>query len=131
MDRARFIEHQGRQLLQLDFSHVEDVGESLRVIREARDFIDRLPKVRSLLTLTFVEGSHFDNQVVESLKEFAAHNRPWVIAGAVVGLSPLQKVITRIINTFTGRRLAAFDSVEEAKNWLVRQAEGQTLSHAG
>ena len=60
---------------------------------------------------------------MQALKQLAKHDQPWVMAGAVVGMSPLQRVIYRVINAFSGRRLAAFETVEEAKAWLVRQTQ--------
>ena len=33
------------------------------------------------------------------------------------------EIANKLINAFSGRRLAAFATVEEAKAWLVRQTE--------
>ena len=121
MERTRFIDHGGRQILFMDFSGVISNAEALRIIEEARQFVAAQPRTPRLLTLVNVSGSHFDGNIVDALKALAKHNGPWVLAGAVVGMSGLQRVVYRIINSFSGRRLAAFDEVEEAKAWLVRQ----------
>jgi hypothetical protein len=122
MDRTGFIEHAGRRIVFMNFAAVNDLAEALAIIDEAQRFIAAQPRDGSLLTLVDVVGSRFDENVVQALKKLAAHNRPWVLAGAVVGMTPLQRVVYRIVNTFTGRRLAAFETHEEAKEWLVRQA---------
>ena len=121
MPRTQFIEHGGRRIVYMDFTNVGDAGEALRVIEEARLFVAVQPREKTLLTLVNVENSRFDDRVVKALRELAAHDQPWVMAGAVVGMSPLQRVIHRVVNAFSGRRLAAFETVEEAKAWLVRQ----------
>jgi len=36
-------------------------------------------------------------------------------------MRPMQKVVHQIVATFSGRKLAAFDSLEKAKDWLVAQ----------
>ena len=123
MNRTQFIEHAGRRIVYMDFSGVDDVEEGLRVIEQARLFVAAQPKQKNLLTLVNVEKSKFDDRIVQALKQLAKHDQPWVMAGAVVGMSPLQRVIYRVINAFSGRRLAAFETVEEAKAWLVRQTQ--------
>ena len=125
-DRTRFIEHAGQRIFLQDFSHVDDPQEALRYIREAKAFIaeQNLPP-QSLRILTLTADSRFDSEVIDAIKDLAMHHKPFAVAGAVVGLSPIQRVMYRMINTFTGRRLAAFDNIEEAKEWLVRQKASQ------
>lgn len=122
MERTRFIEHGGKNILFMDFSGVNEKPDALRIIEEARQFVAAQPKKQHLLTLVDVNGSRFDGEIIDALKALARHNQPWVLAGAVAGMSALQRVVYRIINSFSGRRLAAFDSAQEAKDWLVRQA---------
>ena len=122
MERTSFIEHAGRRIVFMDFTGIVDPEEALRTIEEARQFVAAQPRTGTLLTLVDVQNSRFNDRIVEALKALASHNRPWVLAGAVVGMSPLQRVVYRIVNAFTGRRLAAFETAPEAKEWLVRQA---------
>ena len=102
--RIRFIEHAGRPLLLMDFSDLWRVDEKAAAIEEARRFVGSQPTGRRLL-----------------VKELAVHDEPWVLASAVVGMRPMQKVVHQIVATFSGRKLAAFDSLEKAKDWLVAQ----------
>ncbi|HUJ25664.1 MAG TPA: hypothetical protein VLW85_06585 [Myxococcales bacterium] len=121
-DRTRFIEHAGQRILLQDFSFCDDKHEALRQIAAAKDFVARQNLAPgSLRILTLTQESRFDSEIIDAIKDLAMHHKPYAIAGAVVGLSPIQRVMYRMINTFTGRRLAAFDDVEEAKAWLVRQ----------
>src|SRR5258708_7295721 len=121
MERVRFVEHQGRRILLMDFSNIWSVAEAVKVIDGAREFVARLPKLQEQLTLVDVKESAFDDRVVAKLKELGAHNRPWVLAGAVVGMSGMQKIMFKLINTFNGRKLAAFNTREQAQEWLVGQ----------
>ena len=121
MERVRFIEHQGRRILLFDFSNIWSVGEAAKVIDGAREFVGRQPQKGDLLTLVDVKESAFDDRVIAKLKELGAHNRPWVLAGAVVGMSGMQKIMFRLINSFNGRKLAAFNTREQAQEWLVHQ----------
>jgi hypothetical protein len=122
VERSRFIEHAGQRILLQDFSQIEDKLAALETIAAAKQFVARLkPAPGSLRILTLTEGSRFDAEIVEALKDLAMHHKPYALAGAVVGLSPLQRVMYRVVNAFSGRRLAAFDGFEEAKEWLARQ----------
>jgi hypothetical protein len=121
--RTRFIEHQGLRIVFMDFSNIEIIDEALAAIEEARLFVAAQPKVQNLFTLVNVQNSRFDDRVVDALKKLAAHDRPWVAAGAVVGMSAIQKLVYRVVNTVTGRKLSAFDTLDEARLWLAKQAQ--------
>jgi len=120
-DRTRVIEHNGRAIALMDFSRLKVSQDTLAVILAARRFVAAQPKVQNLRTLVDVSESTYDYDVLEALKGLAAHNKPWVLAGAVVGLSPLRRLAVRIVCFFSGRKLASFKTLEEAKNWLAAQ----------
>jgi hypothetical protein len=119
--RTSFIEHEGRKIVFMDFSNCKTIDEALAAIEEARQFVAKQPKVQNLLTLVDTQNSRFDSRVIDALKKLAAHDRPWVLAGAVVGMSAVQRTVYRLVNTITRRNLSAFDTLDEAKAWLVGQ----------
>lgn len=118
MDRTHFIEHRGVRILLLDFSHVMDEQLALGIIAHAKSVVAAQPE-GSLLTLTNVEGSHFDSTVVAALRDLVEHNRPYVRVGAVVGLSGLMRVVFTTLVRLTGRNIRAFDSIDDAKEYLT------------
>ena len=120
MQRTRFIEHRGRSILLLDYSGIRDVAEALREIEASREVVRAQPP-GSLLTLTYVRDARYNTDVVQALKALAEHNRPFVRAGAVVGMSGIHRAVFSTILLFTRRSLKAFDDMEEAKDWLVEQ----------
>lgn len=121
MSRTRFIQHAGFPIVEMDFSRVGNAVDALAAIEEARLFVASQPLVPKLFTLVLVEGSIFNSQIIEALKNLSSHDRPWVAAGVVVGMSALHKVIYRVITTLTRRPLAAFDTAGEGKTWLAAQ----------
>jgi hypothetical protein len=114
MERTRFIEHEGRAIVLMDFSNIWRIDEGLKAIEEASRFVAARPKQQALLTLVHLTDSTFDDR------------RPWVLPGSGVGLRGMQRVMYRLITTFSGRKLAAFDTLEDAKRWLVAQKEPPT-----
>ena len=57
------------------------------------------------------------------MKEYTAHNKPYVRAAAVVGLSGLQEIVYNVIIKLTGRNIATFSDIAVAKDFLANQAE--------
>ncbi len=118
MSHVQFIQYQGTELLVVDFSKTTSLAEFLSVIEEAKQVIARCP-LHSILTLTDVTNSYFDSNVNTPLKEYVAHNKPYVKAGAVVGISKVRKIIFNAVLFFSRRdNLKTFDTLEAAKEWL-------------
>jgi hypothetical protein len=121
MARTTFIDYKGVQIAFLNFAHVADPDEALAAIEEAGRIVQAAP-FRSVRTLTHVTGSRFNGEVLEAVKQLAANNRPYVVAGAVVGLSGLQKVVYSTVMRFSKRNIPVFDDLDAAKEWLIAQA---------
>ena len=118
--RVRFVDHQGRRIIFTDLSGL-DPQQSPAVLDEARRLVATLPKERSLLSLLVVRKLRFDPQTIDLMKQIGRANEPWVIATAVVGLTAIGRVLAKVVSTFSGRRYAAFDTEDQAKEWLARQ----------
>lgn len=116
-ERVKFIEHQRKKILLLDFSN-SDTEQVLKIIEAAKRLIRTKPE-GSLLTLTDVTNARFDDEVGKGLKEFTLHNKPFVRAAAVVGVTGLKRIIFGAVVAFSKRKLEAFDSREQAKSWLI------------
>ncbi len=119
MDRVQFIQHKGRKILHLDFTNKKSL-EVLPLIEQAKAAISSQPP-KSVFTLTDVTGMGFNSESTDALKKFVDHNKPFVAAAAVVGVTGLKQIILNAIMKFSGRHLHAFNSVDEAKEWLAKQ----------
>ena len=119
MERVRIVTHRGARIVLQDFANVLTPEEGMRAIEEARAFVERQPK--GVLLLTDVTASTFDQRVVDAMKQLAEHHKPFVAASAIVGLSPIQRVVYATVVKITGRIIRPFTSIEEAKDWLVAQ----------
>jgi hypothetical protein len=121
MERTRFIEHRGVRVLLLDWTGLDNPAEVVSQIEKNKAFVRTHPP-KSLLGLTEVTGSRFTPDLLQGLKEMAAHNEPYVKAAAVVTRTPLHLIAFRTVVIFTRRNLKAFETREEALEWLVTQA---------
>ena len=121
--RTTFTTHKGVRICVLDFSNVTSEAEALGAIAEARAIIGKEPP-HSVLTLTDVTGSRVTGTLRTALHELTKANKPYVVAGAVVGVTAIQSVILRGIVQVTGRRLVAKNTRAEAMEWLANEAKG-------
>ena len=117
MARVQFIQHRGVDILYIDWSKAAP-WEIREAMHEAKRVIASQPRA-SVRTLTDVSEVSMDNATTEMLREYMAANKPYVMAGAVVGLNDLKMIAFNLINRVTGRNLRAMDSLEDAKDWLA------------
>lgn len=125
MNRLRFTEHAGARILYFDFRDVDKPETLLPLIEDAKALVRReAPK--SVLTLTNVAGLRFSGETVAAFKAMVEHNRPYIRASAVVGLSGLHRVIYVAVQRLAGRQIPTFEDEESARAWLVTQGDGRT-----
>lgn len=120
--RTTFTTHKGVRICVLDFSNITSDAVALPAIAEAQTIISREP-LASVYTLTDVTGSRVSSATRNALHDLTKANAPYVLAGAVVGVTALQNIILRGIVQITRRRLAAKGSRAEAMEWLVNEAK--------
>ncbi len=117
MERVKFIQHKGKAILYIDLASCSTI-EVLAAIEEAKAAV-KTQQRGSVLTLTDVTGTGFDSAVTVAMKELVQHNKPYVAAAAVVGVTGLKQIIFNSVMRFSGRHLHAFESLEQAKDWLA------------
>ena len=98
MELVKFIKHEEKDILFLDFSNTR-TDEVLKIIEDAKQVISTKP-MHSLLTLTDVTNARFNDEVGDGMKQFSAHNKPYVKAAAVVGITALKRIIFGAVMAF-------------------------------
>ena len=126
MERVRFIQHMGWEVLLIDCSNCssDDLNETFDL---AQDQIAERPE-KSVLTLTDLTGAEFDKKSADHMKVVAAYNRPHVKRAALVGIETLPEVYYHNLLSFSAREFPVFKTREEALDWLIgaeaKQAAG-------
>jgi hypothetical protein len=112
----------GKTIYVMDVSHfrIQNRAEFKRIVEHAKTVIQAQP-LKSILIITDITDTNFDMDIVETFKEYAKHNNPFIKASALVGLSGMQKVIFFAVKTFTGRDFYLAKDFADAQEWLVRQ----------
>lgn len=116
-ERIKFLKHNGKEILLLNFAECK-ADEVLYTIEEAKKIIRTRPE-NSLLTLSDVTNARFNEDVSARMKEFTTHNKPYIKASAVVGITGVKKIIFEAVMLFSKRKLHSFETLEQAKDWLV------------
>jgi hypothetical protein len=123
-ERVRLIEH---GIVLLDFSNIKEPDKELHHSAAAKTLISSLPRGQALV-LTDVTGSNFSQASVESLKDLVRHNKPYVKASALVGLSALSRVVFRALVALTRRDIRVFETRKEAIAFLLSKRAEPVLS---
>ena len=113
------VMHNNKSIIVMDYTKCTK-AELLNRVQEVMFWIKKQP-LNSLLTVTDVSNQHFDNDVIETFKKLAVHNKPYVKAGAIIGITGLVKIAYTVIMKFSGRNMPIFNTREEAMDWLVKQ----------
>lgn len=119
-NEIQLLEIGDKKILLFDFSNCkkEDIKP---IIDDAKKwFHGKQPN--SVLTLTDVTNARYDTETLNHFKDFTIHNKPYVLAAAVVGItSPLMKLAYNFVMAVSKRNVPIFDTRELAIEWLVKQ----------
>jgi hypothetical protein len=118
-DRLRFIKHKGHAIYVVDLTHCTAKELLLLLDLVRADIARHAPG--SLLTLADLTGAQFDKNVATRMKEVLVLDRPYVKRSAWVGTESLPHVFYEHFKSFSQRELPAFETREEAMDWLVKE----------
>ena len=118
-DRIRFISHDGRQILLVDFSNCS-AAEVERTCRAVPDVVTTLPR-NSVMILSDFTGASFDKEAIRAMKESAVFDKPYVKKSAWVGADYVPQEYSNSLRSFSLREFPSFKTREEALAWLVTE----------
>jgi hypothetical protein len=118
-DRLKKISHRGCSILFTDYSNFITFDE-WKVLLDAERQLMPKEQLGSVLALAVFTGSRFSASVFTAIKQLAVHNKPYIKASALVGLSSLQQgIFLKGIERTADRSFGSFDTIEQAKDWLA------------
>jgi hypothetical protein len=116
-ERIRFIDHQGKKILLVDFSNCP-AYEVEEIARSVPDYITVQPR-GSVLVLTDFSGAEFDRNALRAMKETAVFDKPFVKKSALIGTEDLPASFYDELKSYSRRDLLIFKTREEALDWLA------------
>ncbi len=119
MSRINTIEYEGTSVLLIDWSKLSLEGIK-ELMEEARSIIHSMPPT-SVLALSDFTDTHYDKATADILGEYAASNKPYMKASALVGMTGMRKILYNVATRVSGRKFSLHDTREEALKWLKSQ----------
>jgi hypothetical protein len=118
---AQFIEYKGKQIYYVDYSNIKTNPEFLAIIKQTNAFREKIKSEgkRDLLMLVDFSGSYVFGEVLEEIKKAGKITKELTLREAVVGITGGKRILLKIVQKITNMNISVFDTVEEAKNWLV------------
>src|SRR5271166_516392 len=117
MDRIRFIEHRGQQVLLVDFS--DSTAEEMTAIADQIPDTTMGEPPGSLLLLADFSRAEFTRESFERVKVTAALNQPHLKRSAWVLTHNLPQAMYDSVQSFSAREIPTFATREEALDYLV------------
>ncbi len=118
-DRIHFTEHQGKQILLIDFSGAS--APQMQLILELVRMTVAQHARESLLTLADMTDATVDHAVATKIKEVLTLDRPFVKKSAWVGTEKIPNAFLENFHNFSQRDIVIFQTREEAMDWLVKE----------
>ena len=122
MDRVKYLNHRGREILVQDLTDSKSIEENIGVFDQSQGIIFAQPP-KSVLLLTVLINTHYSSKAVDRLKKFSVEVTPYIKASAAVGITGIKKVVYQALSTLIGRKIHLFDSIDQALDWLAEQEQ--------
>lgn len=118
MDRIKWIEYKGKKILDIDYSDLTK-EQIIEVINQLEPFFISQQK-NSILSVTNFSNSYVNSDIYKALKEVTKNFCEYDKKVAVFGLNKAKNVFLKLIRRFSNNKIYAFNSKEDALEWLIR-----------
>ena len=112
------IYHNGVKIYFTDWTNLNDEDEAVAAIIETTEFVVQNNE-KDLLEIIDVRGSYATARIIMILKDEAKKTEPFSKKKAIVGISGSKKIFLNAINRLVNNKIRAFDTLDDAKDWLV------------
>ena len=113
-----WISHKGNKILYVKYTGLSPEAMRDQVKSATQTIIDT--KSDQNLVLTDMQECFVDEAFLELSKQQGKLSLPHCSKSAIVGLTGVKKLLLKGVNAFTPKAREPFDTIEEAKEWLVK-----------
>ena len=115
-DRIKWIQHNGRRILSLDYSNF-DVEKLPEFFEEVKKAVSKEPP-NSVLYLVNVRDLKFSLNVLNMFNKLAEETKPYDKGGAILNVKGLVKVMYDAYSKIFTKPIRTFDNTDKALEWL-------------
>lgn len=113
------IFHKGKKIYFSDWSNLKKAEEALPVMEETVSFIEKMGEY-NLLEIIDATGSFSPPKVLNALKDAGKRTKKFNKRKAIVGITGSKRIILAGVNRFIDGNIKGFDTIDEAKDWIVK-----------
>lgn len=117
-ERIYPIYHKGKTIYYTDWTNLLEEEEALEAIEETTSFIEK-NKEYNLLEIVDITNSYASPAILNALKKSAKRTKAFNKKKAIVGIQGSKKILLMAINRFIDGSIKGFETVNEAKEWLI------------
>ncbi len=113
------IMHKGKEIFLIDYSGTVDDNEMITILKKAQQII--INDNKEYLQLVDIRNAHATSKYMNEAKQVARETPKLATKRAIVGITPMKKIILTSYNFIIGGvGLKPFSTLEEAKDYLVQ-----------
>ncbi len=121
MSGTKTINYKGVNIFYMDFSNAKSREEIKKVMDESISYI-RTKEHNSVVALTNMTDMFFNNDIRNDFQEFLKGNKPYIKISSVFGMSGLARFLFNSLMKVTGRDVRSFEKMEDAQEFLIKNA---------
>jgi hypothetical protein len=114
---AEWIEYKGKRILYINYVGLKPVEMGELVKQATQMIVDA--KSTKVLSLSNVTDCYFNTELLELIKKQGSISLPLTEKAAVVGVTGIKNVLLSAVNAIWPKSRKPFDTLEQAKDWLV------------
>lgn len=117
------IQYKEKEIYFIDYSNIKTSEEFLKTIKETGAFREKVKALgkKDLLILVDITGSYLNIELLDELKKAGRIIKEITMKEAIIGITGYKKILLQIIQTFTNLHFKVFNTIQEAKDWLIEE----------
>ena len=115
--RISWIQYKGKEIEIDDFTNLSG-DELVGIIRANTEIVLKMGK-NNILSIADFTNSYASKDVIDALKEVTEKTEHLLDKTAVLGITGVKKILLNALNKITNLGAKAFNSIEDAKEWLI------------
>jgi hypothetical protein len=123
--KSRWEMHNNVRIFHFDLSGYGMDDEGIIKETDEADAVLMAEPKNSVRILNDVRQSVGSMKVLQHLQLSADRSSPYISRAAVVGVTGGKLIMLQLVNRFSSSPIVAFDTIEQAKDWLVMRPVGE------
>jgi hypothetical protein len=120
MDRIRTVRFKGKRIDYFDYSQLKDDAAFVEMLHAATAFLEKQNK-QTLQLINLTDAFITPGLITPILAEIERF-KPYVLKQAIIGISGAKRILFKTYMTFFPGKIKAFDTEDDALEWLVLSA---------